>query len=263
MQDMRALLLLFVLRGAHAAPAGQNDVFFELKSPRVLDRGMAVSREQFTAVNIKRLAQMFYKETAHEYALARLTIGPTKEQVIGSLWHLRPQTSYQDEAEKIRSGTTASRVARVLIWNGAGVLSIREGETLSSEGLDAHRSMIVLKQDGVPYELLHFVLSPNGAPATPKDKYFLWVYFRATPPYSVSNCQALTKRLRTATGAGTVVVDVRPDIWFFGHTHYPYLLPFVPTPKFPTEGELDRTRWIACGDNWRKGSSCDGSGLAP
>ena len=72
----------------------------------------------------------------------------------------------------------------MLLWHSAGTLAIRDGSVVTITGIGGVSSNVVFHEKGA-YELLHFTLSTNRAPATPKDLYGLYLYLKAEPGISV------------------------------------------------------------------------------
>jgi hypothetical protein len=258
LKNMGVLLLWGALSTA------RGEVLFEKASPRVVDRAVVVAASEFTDRRLETMASEFFLEQRENRVLARLTIGTTRDSVLASITQTRLETTYADESATIRAnGLPRGPVARILVWDGIGVVSIRNGDYLRSYMLGNGKAKLVLHEGKSSYEMLHFQLSANAAPVVALDRFFLTLFLRAEPRLSASNCIALVRRLRKMTEVGTLSVAVRRDIWFFRDTGYPYVLPFARDMALPSEIHLDLAPELECTDGWRRGVTCSGKGFVP
>lgn len=177
---------------------------------------------------------------------------------------IRAQTNYGDEVTRIREeGLPQGPIARVMVFNGNGTLFIRNGSTLSEIALGHGGPAIRLGEGHSSYELLHFRLSVHELAAVPNDKYGIVLFLKGKPEFSIRDFMELTRRLAVAMDVGLITVHLRPDIWFFGFTDYPYVLPFASDLELPTKIHLQLARQLACLNDWRTGVSCTGKGFVP
>ena len=244
-------------------PVSAQVVFFENRSPSVVDRTVVVPPERFSPDSIEELARQFLRDTAR-VALARLTMGTSEKSIMATMVHGSPTiNTYDNTMATIRGlGLPEVPIARLIVVEGAALLSYRDKNGYSERLLAGAADPTHLRVQTTDFQLLHFRLTEPG-PALRPDYYSLIVFLKASPKISIAACFALTERLRNLTRVAQLGVMVRPDEWFVGTFHFPAVFPFMKNLEPPWLLQYKSRPSADCGYAHRQEATCSGSGFLP
>jgi hypothetical protein len=168
----------------------------DVRGPTVADRGILLSRSDFSFSTVRRLAREYLEHDAKDAKIARLLMAPDEIGVTMNYGHGSPHNTYESTVADIaRIGILKGPMARVLSVNGLAKISYFEDGKLTEEFLQGLGTAdpTIFREGQDSFELLHFFLAVPTR--TSPGANHLTLYFRATPQVSISSCIQLFKTL--------------------------------------------------------------------
>jgi hypothetical protein len=240
-------LIVSIAAGATLAGPLVGQVNVVLSPPGIVDQSIVIPKADFSLDRVRTLAQKFLQEHDGKSAsLLRLLMVPDEASRANNLVHGIPGNTYASAVDLIRraGGLPSGPLARLLVLNGGAKLSYLENGGLIEETLSGASDQTTIRDGNYSYEFLHFRLT-KPRPGLRADKYFLDVYFKASPSVSVSSCVRVFEALRQGMNV-ELSVHVRSDSWFMEDDQYPLVPAFTRALTIPTELEYIIAQRLAC-----------------
>jgi hypothetical protein len=233
-----------------------------------IDRGLLIARDQFSEASVRALAGEFLRNHSGAKA-ASLLIGVDEQQLyqahqgVASIEEPRPRHDYarieSEFEQRKRLGRPSGPLARVIVIQGAALLSILQNGAVSEHLLAGATDPTSYGEAGIRYKLIHLSLV-TGASGSAYCQLTIYLQTRST--VSATGFMALVRRLQALTGVCNVVGLLRRDCWFIGDPKFPIIPAFVENLTFPSPLLWSQSPTMTCASTSHD-VRCSGTGFSP